>query len=125
MPEPKRVAAIVTEYRRHSVTCACGYTTLAKIDDVPASPFGPRLMSLVALLTGVYHLSRRQAVVLLHDVLGVRLSLGAASAIEERVSGPAGGQGDALPFEPLLPRGETPEGRHEMDASGAARPPPV
>ena len=75
-----------TEYRRHAVTCACGYTTLAKIDDVPASPFGPRLMSLVALLTGVYHLSRRQAVVLLHDVLGVRLSLGAASAVEERVS---------------------------------------
>jgi transposase len=68
------------------VTCSCGYTTLARIEEVPTSPFGPRLMSLVALLTGVYHLSRRQAVVLLHDLLGVRLSLGAVSAIEDRVS---------------------------------------
>jgi transposase len=75
-----------TEYRRHAVTCACGYTTLAKVDEMPASPFGPRMMSLVALLTGVYHLSRRQTVVLMHDLLGVHLSLGAVSAVEERVS---------------------------------------
>ena len=75
-----------TEYRRNAVTCACGYKTCAKVDDVPASPFGPRLMALMALLTGVYHLSRRQAVVLLRDVLGVEVSLGALSAVEDRVS---------------------------------------
>lgn len=75
-----------TEYRCNGVTCACGYTTYAKPDGVPASPFGPRLMALVALLTGVYHLSRRRAVTLLHDVLGVRVSLGAVSAVEGRAS---------------------------------------
>jgi transposase len=74
-----------TEYRRNAVTCCCGYTTVANVDEVPASPFGPRLMSLIALLTGVYHISRRQTVELLHDVLGV-LSLGAVSAVEARVS---------------------------------------
>ena len=79
-----------TEYRRHAVTCTCGYTTLAKLDQVPLSPFGPRLMSLVALFTGVYHLSRRQTVSLLQDVLGVRVSLGAVSAIEGRVSAALG-----------------------------------
>jgi transposase len=41
---------------------------------------------LVALLTGVYHISRRRSGQLLEDVLGVRLSLGAISAMEARVS---------------------------------------
>jgi len=76
-----------TEYRRHSVTCGCGYTTCAKVEGVvPTSPFGPRLMSLVALFTGVYHLSRRQTASVLQDVLGVRISVGAISAVEARVS---------------------------------------
>lgn len=76
-----------TEFRRNAVACGCcGYTTLAKVDQVPASPFGPQLMSLITLLTGVYHISRRHTVELLHDVLGVRLSLGAVSAVEARVS---------------------------------------
>jgi transposase len=43
-------------------------------------------MSLIALLTGVYHISRRHTVELLRDVLGVQLSLGAVSAVEARVS---------------------------------------
>ena len=76
-----------TEYRCNGVTCACGHTTFAKAEGVvPASPFGPRLMALIGLLTGVYHLSRRRTVTLLHDVLGVRISLGAVSAVEGRVS---------------------------------------
>lgn len=76
-----------TEYRRHSVTCSCGHTTSAKVEGVvPTSPFGPRLMSLVALFTGVYHLSRRRTASVLRDVLGVRISVGAISAVEARVS---------------------------------------
>jgi transposase len=78
-----------TEFRRHTVECPdCGYKTCAAHDPnkIPASPFGPRLMSVIALLTGVYHLSRRQAVSLGSDVLGIQLSLGAVSAIEARVS---------------------------------------
>ena len=76
-----------TEFRRNSVKCDCGHTTCAKVVGViPASPFGPRLMSLISLLTGVYHLSRRQTVALLNDVVGVQISLGAISAVEARVS---------------------------------------
>ena len=76
------------EIRRHEVLCDCGYRTRAVYDPatIPTSPFGPRLVALVALLTGVYHISRRQTGQLLEDVLGVRLSLGAVSAIEARVS---------------------------------------
>ncbi len=76
----------ITEYRLHAVTCTCGHRTRASEDTVPASPFGPRLHSLVALLTGVYHLSRRKACTLLSDMVGVRISVGAVSNVEARVS---------------------------------------
>ncbi len=76
------------EHCRHGVTCSCGYKTWAAYDPnkIPASPFGPRLMALIAMLTGVYHLSRRKTKELLSDVLGMRISLGALSAVEARVS---------------------------------------
>jgi len=79
----------IKETRRHEVTCpCCGHKTRAAYDDqeIPASPFGPRLMSMVALLTGVYHVSRRSAAKLLSDLVGVPISLGAVSAVEARVS---------------------------------------
>jgi transposase len=79
----------IKETRRHEVTCpCCGHRTRAACDDqeIPASPFGPRLMSMVALLTGVYHVSRRSAAKLLSDLVGVPISLGAISAVESRVS---------------------------------------
>jgi transposase len=76
------------EFRRHAVACTrCGHETRRSYDEsIPSSPFGPRLMSLVGLLTGVYHVSRRKTAALLSDLLGVRISLGAVSAIEARVS---------------------------------------
>ena len=77
------------EVRRHAVMCrCCGHRTRAAYDEheIPASPFGPRLMSIVALLTGVYHVSRRKTCTLLSDLLGVPISLGAVSAVEERVA---------------------------------------
>jgi len=79
----------VTEYRRHEVCClACGHRTRALYDDdiIPSSAFGPRLMATVALLTGVYHLSRRKAVSLLYELLGLRISTGSVSNIEKRMS---------------------------------------
>lgn len=79
----------VTEYRRHTVECPrCRKQTTAAHDPtrIPVSPFGPRLMSFVGVLTGYYHLSRRRAASLLRDMMGVRLSLGAVSALEKRVS---------------------------------------
>jgi transposase len=78
-----------TEVRRHAVTCGgCGFRTRAAYDEskIPASPFGPRLMAMVALLTGVYHLSRRKTVQLLSDIVGLPISLGAVSSVEARVS---------------------------------------
>ena len=81
--------AHTTEYRRHSVCCPeCGFKTRAAYDEavIPRFVFGPRLSAVVAMLTGVYHLSRRETVHLLWELLGVRMSLGSVSAIEKRVS---------------------------------------
>ena len=84
LPQPK---AHVIEWVQHCVACpGCNHKTWASTGSIPASPFGPRLSSVTALLTGVFHVSRRAAVSLLSDVLGVEISLGAVSAVEARVS---------------------------------------
>ena len=66
----------------------CGHRTLAPYDaqKIPATPFGPELTATVAMLTGAYHLSRRMARRVLHELLGIKISLGAVSAMEARVS---------------------------------------
>jgi transposase len=77
------------EWRCHEVCCPlCGHRTRASYDptQIPASPFGPRLMATAATLSGDYHLSRRKTVRLLFELFGVRMSLGALSAVEARVS---------------------------------------
>jgi transposase len=78
----------VTEYRLHRVGCPCCGTVNARglPKGVSWSPFGPRLTSIVGLFTGVYRLSKRNAKSLLEDLLGVRLSLGALSQSEQRLS---------------------------------------
>ena len=74
-----------TEHRGHAVTCpGCKHRTCASFEIPPA--FGPRLLASVALLTGIYHVSRRAAARLLSDLVGVKVSLGAVSTIERRVS---------------------------------------
>jgi transposase len=77
----------LTEYQRHLVSCpTCGFQSWASSQGLPRSPFGTRLQCIVVMLTGVYHLSRRQTQRLLHDLWEIRISLGAISAIEKRMS---------------------------------------
>lgn len=83
VPEPKPE---VTEFRCHAVDCTCGHRTRASLDGVADSAFGPRLCASIAMLTGVYHLSRRTAQRATKELLGVELSLGAISSIEHRVA---------------------------------------
>lgn len=77
----------VTEYRLHRVGCDCGFATCGALP-AGASPslLGPRFAAFLTMLTGAYHLSRRQAATLIHDLTGVSLSLGAVSSAERRVS---------------------------------------
>jgi transposase len=86
-----QVAPNVTEHRLHAAECiGCGHVTRAALPEgVPRGVCGPRLIALIGLLTGAYHLSRRQASALLADLLGIRIALGTLSESEERL-------GDAL-----------------------------
>lgn len=80
--------ADVTEYQLEECCCgACGARVRATLPEgVSSSSFGPRLTAWVAMLTGAYHLSRRRTRDLLRDLLGIRISTGAISACERRVS---------------------------------------
>lgn len=78
----------VTEYQLMAGWCVnCQVWTRAQLPaDVPAEAFGPRLMGLVALMTGRMRISKRLTQELLADILGVTVSLGSISAMEKRVT---------------------------------------
>jgi hypothetical protein len=82
------VKPVVTEYQLHRLPCAvCGHTTPATLPDgVPRRAFGPRLQSVVSLLSGVYRLSRRQVVALMADLFGVEMALGTVKNLESDTS---------------------------------------
>ena len=82
------IAAEVIEHRLHRARCrTCGKKTTAALPrDVPASAFGPRLSAVVAQLTGVYRLSRRETARLCGDAFGAVMSVGSVAAIEGRMA---------------------------------------
>lgn len=86
--EVPEVVARVTEYRLHALCCThCDRRTAATLpDDVPRSAFGPRLQAIVALLTGYFHLSKRNAENMLEDIFHVQIGLGSVCNIEHAVS---------------------------------------
>ncbi len=86
--EVPKIEPNVTENCLHAVLCSdCQTVTRASLPPgVPRGMCGPNLMALITLLVGVYHLSRRDAVSCVGDVLGVPISLGALSNVEGRVA---------------------------------------
>ena len=77
----------VHEIQRHAAECLdCGKVTWAPLPDgVPAHMFGPRLLALITYLVAG-RMSRRQVCLLLAEVLGIHISLGALSEAEARAS---------------------------------------
>jgi len=86
--ELPEVKALVTEYQLFSGVCErCGRVHMGKLPaGAPSGVLGPRAMAVVAVLSGKYHLSKRQVEEILEDLLGVQVSLGTVSKTEERVS---------------------------------------
>jgi transposase len=82
------VVAEVTEYRLHSLVCGgCGAETTAELPaGVPQGAFGPRLQAMVALLSGRYHLSKRDAAEVMTDFFQAEVSLGSVPTLEQRTS---------------------------------------
>jgi len=86
--EIAQITPTVTEYQCYCGSCErCGRRHWGEIPKgIPAGVLGPRAMAVVALLTGKYHLSKRQVEEILADLLGTAVSLGTVSNTEARVS---------------------------------------
>jgi transposase len=82
------VQVAVTEYRLHAIPCAtCGTMTRAQLPKgVPQGGFGPRFQAMVGILSGRYHLSKRETVGILGDFYNVALGLGSVPKLEKRTS---------------------------------------
>jgi transposase len=82
------VVVEVTEYRVHTLVCEqCGGETSAELPaGVPPSAFGPRLQAMISLLSGRYHLSKRDAAEVMSDFFGAEVSLGSVPTLEQRTS---------------------------------------
>ena len=82
LPETK---AVITEYQCNMY----GKNSIASLPQgVPDSAFGPKLMGLVATLTGVFHLAKREAIQLIRELYGVDMRVGSIPNIEERTALP-------------------------------------
>lgn len=86
--EIPKVVAETTEYQLHTLTCpVCGGCTGAELPaGVPQGAFGPRVQAMVAVLSGQYHLSKRQIEALLGEFFGIEMGLGTVSALEQATS---------------------------------------
>jgi transposase len=95
-PEPKCTQVIevppikptVTDYLCHTLDCEnCGKKTIGSLPiEARGGVFGPRLSSLVGLLSGKFRMTKRLTQEVLSDVLGVTLALGSVCNIERRLS---------------------------------------
>ena len=86
--EIPRVKADVTDYWLHTLMCpSCGEATRAELPPgVPRRGFGPRLTAMISICTGKFRMSKRMVRELLADFLGVELSLGSVSNLEQEIS---------------------------------------
>lgn len=85
--ELPKIEPIVTEYELHSLTCGCGVSTTAELPNgVPTGSFGPSVIAVVALLMGVYRLSKRAVPDLLQDLFGLSMSDGAVIGCQQKAS---------------------------------------
>jgi transposase len=78
----------ITEYRLHTLTCSiCGVSTRAELPaGVPQGDFGPRFQAMTAILSGRYHLSKRDTQGVMDDFFQAEMGLGSIPKLEQRTS---------------------------------------
>ena len=86
--ELPEIKAIITEYHLQKYRCGeCGKKSTASLPlGIPDSAFGPKLMGLLANLTGVLHVAKREAIQLIKDLYDVDMGVGSVPNIEARVT---------------------------------------
>jgi len=86
--ELPEIRAIITEFQLQKYQCEeCGKNSTARLPPgIPDSAFGPKLMGLLATLTGVLHVAKREAIQLIKDLYDVDMGIGSVPNVEERVA---------------------------------------
>lgn len=86
--ELPEIKAIITEFHLQKYHCEeCGKNSTARLPPgIPDSAFGPKLMGLLATLTGVLHVAKREAIQLIKDLYDVDMGIGSVPNVEERVA---------------------------------------
>jgi transposase len=84
--ELPKIEPIVDEYRLHRLTCPdCGETTCGTLPPgVPTGCFGPYLQAVLAMLAGVYRLSKRQIQQMSADLFTLSISTGMIPKLERQ-----------------------------------------
>lgn len=95
-PEPHRhqvfelppVEPVVTEYQQHALGCGlCGHRTMGKLPEGASTrAFGPTVDAVVAVLMGVYRLTKRQVPELMRDLFDLNMSVGAVIGCQQSAS---------------------------------------
>jgi transposase len=95
-PEPHRhqvselppIEPVVTEYQQHALGCGlCGHRTMGKLPEgVSPRAFGPTVDAVVAVLMGVYRLTKRQVPELMRDLFGLQMSVGSVIGCQQSAS---------------------------------------
>jgi len=85
---PATIKPTVHEVQLHTLRCQnCGASNTPDLPPgTPTGAFGPRVQAMVAVLTGVYRLSKRKVVYLMQDFFHLQICLGSVSACEAAVS---------------------------------------
>ena len=86
--ELPRVVPVVTEYQQHALDCGlCGHRTLGRLPEgVPTRAFGATVDAVLAILLGVYRLTKRQVPELMRDLFGLQMSVGAVLGCQQAAS---------------------------------------
>jgi len=82
------ISPLIVEHRLQRLLCpGCGKARTAELPEgVSPSAFGPRLEAHIAILAGVYRLSRRQVQGVVGEMFGISISLGAVDKTIIRIS---------------------------------------
>jgi hypothetical protein len=77
-----------TEYRKHKIVCpCCGETTEGTLpEEANESAYSPNVAALVAILTGLFQLSRRKAELFMEQVAEIPISVGSVSNLEKEMT---------------------------------------
>lgn len=82
------ISPVVVEHRQHQLLCVqCGNATRAELPiEVSPCGYGPRVVEMVAVLSGLYRHSQRMVQSAMQDLCGISMSLGTVNNLKQQGS---------------------------------------